>query len=206
MFNYAVPTTLDKPISDVLGFSLNSLVDFFGCNQKHTEQVVNLSVQLFKQLRVLHKFPRQYLKILKVASYLYDSGKKVGFYNFEKHSGYIILNTNIYGISHRDLVMASFVASNTAIEDINPFDWARYRDLVNDEDIDAVRKMGIILRIASCLDRSLSSVVKGINCDILGDSVIMKTEVDGDATLEINSALEIGADFRKIFKKNLEIL
>ncbi len=206
MYNYAVPSTIDKPITDVLNFSLNNIVDFFGCDMRHTEQVVNLSIQLFKQLRVLHKFPRQYLKILKVAAYLYDTGKKVGFYNYEKHSGYIILNSNIYGISHRDLVMASFVASNTAIEDINPFDWARYRDLVNDEDVDAVRKMGIMLRIASCLDRSLSSVVTGINCDILGDSVIMKTEVDGDATLEINSAMEIGADFRKIFKKNLEIL
>ena len=206
IYNYAVPTTLDKPISDVLTFSLNNLIDFYGCNQKHTEQVVNLSVQLFKQLRVLHKFPRQYLKILKVAAYLHDAGKSVGFYNYEKHSGYIILNSNIYGITHKDLVMASFVASNTSIEDINPFDWARYRDLVSDEDVDSVRKMGIILRIASSLDRSLSSVVKGINCDILGDSVIMKTEVDGDATLEINSALDIGADFRKIFKKNLEIL
>ncbi len=206
LYNYAVPSTLDKPISDVLTYSLNTLIDFYGCNQKHIEQVVNLSIQLFKQLRVLHKFPRQYLKILKVAAYLYDAGKRVGFYNFEKHSGYIILNSNIYGISHRDLVMASFVASNTAIEDINPFDWARYRDLVSDDDVDAVRKMGIILRIATCLDRSLSSIVNGINCDILGDSVIMKTEVEGDATLEINSALEIGADFRKIFKKNLEIL
>ena len=66
--------------------------------------------------------------------------------------------------------------------------------------------MGIMLRIASALDRSMSGVVKGINCDILGDSVIMKTEIDGDASLEIASALEIGADFRKIFKKNLEIL
>ena len=206
LYNYAVPTTMDKPISDVMTYSLNNLVDFCGGNQKHTEQVVNLSIQLFKQLRVLHKFPRQYLKILKVAAYLYDSGKRVGFYNYEKHSGYIILNSNIYGISHRDMVMASFVASNTAIEDINPFDWARYRDLVTDEDIDAVRKMGIILRIAICLDRSLSSVVNGLNCDILGDSVIMKTEVNGDASLEINSALDIGPDFRKIFKKNLEIL
>lgn len=68
MFNYAVPSTLDKPISDVLTFSLNTLVDFYGCNKKHVEQTVALSVQLFKQLRVLHKFPRQYLKILKVAS------------------------------------------------------------------------------------------------------------------------------------------
>lgn len=206
IYNYAVPATIDKPISDVLTYSLNNLVDWFGCDQKHTEQVVGLAVQLFKQLRVLHKFPRQYLKILKVAAYLYGTGKRVGFYNFEKHSGYVILNSNIYGISHRDLVLASFVASNTAIEDINPFDWARYRELVCDEDVDVVRKMGIILRISSALDRSLSSVIKGLNCDILGDSVIMKTEVDGDATLEINSALEIGGDFRKIFKKNLEIL
>lgn len=206
LYNYAVPTTLDKPISDVLTYSLNTLINFYDCDQKHTEQVVNLSVQLFKQLRVLHKFPRQYLKILKVAAYLHDAGKRVGFYNCEKHSGYIILNSNIYGLSHRDMVMASFVASNTAIEDINPFDWARYRGLVTDEDVDAVRKMGIILRIAICLDRSLSSVVNGLNCDILGDSVIMKTEVSGDASLEINSALDIGADFRKIYKKNLEIL
>ncbi len=206
LFNYAVPATIDKPISDVLTYSLNSIVDFFGLNMVHTEHLVNLSVQLFKQLRVLHKFPRQYLRILKVAAYMYNTGKRVDFYNFEKHSGYIILNSNIYGISHRDLVMASFVASNTATEDINPFDWAKYRDLVNDEDIEAVKKMGVMLRIAYNLNRSLSSVVTGINCDILGDSVIMKTEVEGDATLEINSALSISGDFRKIFKKNLEIL
>ena len=206
MFNYALPTTVDKPVSDVLTYSLNSITSFYGCEKKHTEQVVMLSVQLFKQLRVLHKFPRQYLKILKVAAYLYDTGKRIQFYNYEKHSGYIILNSNIYGISHRDLVMASFVASCSAIEDINPFDWARFKDLVGDDDVDVVKKMGVMLRIASCLDRSLSSAVNGINCDILGDSVIMKTEVDGDATLEINSAKEIGQDFRKIFKKNLEIL
>ena len=206
LYNYSIPTTVDKPISDVLTHSLNSLVDFYECNKAHTEQVVNLSVQLFKQLRVLHKFPRQYLKIIKVAAYLYDAGKKISFYNYEKNSGYIILNTPIYGISHRDLVMASFVASNTSIEDVNLVEWSKYRDLVGDEDIDAVKKMGVILRIASSFDRSLSSVIKGINCDILGDSVIMKTEVEGDATLEINSAVDISADFRKIFKKNLEII
>ncbi len=206
MFNYAVPSTCDKPISDVLTYSLSNITNFYGCDQKHVEQVVSLSVQLFKQLRVLHKFPRQYLKILKVASYLYETGKKIGFYNFEKHSAYVILNSNIYGITHRDLVLASFVASCTGIDDINVADWSRYRDLLSDEDLSAVRMMGIILRIATCFDRSCSSVVKGVNCDILGDSVIMKTEVEGDATLEINSGMEVASDFRKIFKKNLEIL
>lgn len=206
MFNYAVPTTIDKPITDVLGFSLNTLIEEYELDRKHVEHTVLLSVQLFKQLRVLHKFPRQYLKILKIAAFLYESGKRVGFYNFEKHSAYIILNSNIYGVSHRDLVMASFVAGSTGIDDINVMDWARYRDLLTDEDVDAVRKMGVILRIGNALDRSMSSVVLGVNCDILGDSVIMKTELDGEASLELNAAMEIGSDFRKIFKKNLEIL
>ena len=206
MFNYAVPMTVDKPISDVLTYSLNTVTDFYGLDQKHVDQVVGLSVQLFKQLRVLHKFPRQYLKILKVAANLYETGKKVAFYNFEKHSAYVIMNSNLYGLSHRDTVLASFVSACTGIDDINQYEWAKCKELVTDEDIDVVRKMAVMLRIANSLDRSLSGVVKGINCDILGDSVIMKTEIDGDATLEIASALEVGADFRKIFKKNLEIL
>ncbi len=206
LYNYAIPATLEKPVSDVLTHSLATIADFYKCNQAHTEHVVGLSIQLFKQLRVLHKFPRQHLKILKIAAYLYETGKRISFYNFERNTGHVILSSNIYGASHRDLVMASFVASNTAIEDVNLAEWAKYKDLVCDEDIDAVKKMGIMLRIATALDRSMSGVVKGINCDILGDSVIMKTEVEGDAALEINSALEIGNDFRRIFKKNLEIL
>ena len=206
LFNYALPITLDKPVSDVLGQSLNTIIEFYGCDRTHTEQTTFLAIQLFKQLRVLHKFPRQYIKILKIASYLYETGRRVDFYNYEKHSAYIILNSNICGATHRDLVMASFVAASTGIDDINVQDWNRYRDLLTDEDVDAVRKMGVILRISNAFDRSCSSLVKGVNCDILGDSVIMKTELDGDATLEISSAMEIGSDFRKIFKKNLEIL
>jgi exopolyphosphatase/guanosine-5'-triphosphate,3'-diphosphate pyrophosphatase len=206
IFNYALPSTIDKPISDVLTFSLLTLVEKYGCDLKHTENVVNLSIQLFKQLRVLHKFPRQYLRILKVASYLHESGKSIQYYNYQKHSGYIILNSTLNGISHKDMVLASFVASNTAIEDINQADWARYSCFVNDEDAEAVKKMGVILRLAEALDRSGSGSVTNINCDILGDSVIMKTETVGDATLEKSSAIDISADFRRVFKKNLEIL
>ena len=49
-------------------------------------------------------------------------------------------------------------------------------------------------------------MVKGINCDVLGDSVIMKTELAGDAALEIRQAMAAGGEFKRAFKKNLEIL
>ena len=206
IFNYSVPTTVDKPISDVLTFSLASLAELYHCEKQHTDNVVNLSIQLFKQLRVLHKFPRQYLRILKVAAYLHESGKAVQYYNYPKHSGYIIRNAAINGLSHRDIVLASFVTANTTMEDINAADWARYSCFLTEEDVEVVKKMGTILRIAEALDRSRTGVVTGINCDILGDSVIMKTELAGEAELELASAVELAPDFRRVFKKNLEIL
>ena len=206
MFNEALPLTVERPISDVLSYSLNTLVKYYGCNEKHVEHVVHLSIQLFKQLRVLHKFPRVYLKVLKIAASLHDCGLKVRYYNHQNHSRYMILNSGIYGATHREIVLAAFVAGCHRKEDISPADWAKYKDIVTDEDLDVVKKLGVLLRIAECLDRSGLGMITGINCDVLGDSVIMKTELAGDAALEIRQATLAGAEFKRAFKKNLEIL
>ena len=102
--------------------------------------------------------------------------------------------------------MAAFVCGAHKDGDISPSELARYRALVGEEDVDAIRKLGVILRIAESLDRSNSSCVVGINCDVLGDSVIMKTELNGDAALEIKDAMNAGLEFKRAFRKNLEIL
>ncbi|MDE5548302.1 MAG: exopolyphosphatase, partial [Clostridia bacterium] len=142
----------------------------------------------------------------KVAASLHDCGLQVRYYNNQKHSRYMILNSAIFGATHREIVLAAFVAGCHRKEDLSPADWARYKDIVTDEDIDVVKKLGVLLRIGESLDRSGKGMVKGINCDVLGDSVIMKTELAGEASLEIRQALAAGAEFKRAFKKNLEIL
>jgi len=206
MFEYAVPMTQEKPISDVLSYSLKTLVKHYNRNEKHAEHVVNLSVQLFKQLRVLHKFPRQHVKILKIAAYLNDAGTRIKYYDYQKHSGYMILNSSIYGVSHKDLVLASLVATVHKSDEINMSEFLKYKDLLVEEDLEVVRKLGIMLRIAESLDRSMASLVTEINCDVLGDSVILKTQSEGDATLEVRDAINAQEDFYRIFKKKLDII
>jgi exopolyphosphatase/guanosine-5'-triphosphate,3'-diphosphate pyrophosphatase len=185
---------------------LESLVLYYGCNPKHVEHVVRLSIQLFKQLRVLHKFSRQYLKVLKIAASLHDCGMRMKYYGHAKHSLYMILNSKIAGATHREIVLAAFVAGCHNQEDVPMGEWAKYKDIVLEEDLDAVKKLGVLLRIAESLDRSMSGIVAGVNCDVLGDSVIMKTEVTGEAALEIRDASRAGAEFKREFRKNLEIL
>ena len=206
MFNQSVPMTVEKPISDVLNYSLETLVLYYGCDPAHVEHVVHLSIQLFKQLRVLHKFSRQYLKILKIAAFMHDVGLRIKYYGHQKHSMYMILNSMICGATHREIVLAAFVAGCHEKEDVNLTEWQRYKDLVTEEDLDAVKKLGVLLRIAESFDRSHAGLVTGITCDVLGDSVIMKTELAGDATLEIRTAMTASAEFKKTYRKNLEIL
>ncbi len=206
MINQAMPITLEKPISDVLSYSLDRYVKYYGCDPKHVEHVILLSIQLFKQLRVLHKFSRQYLKILKIAASLHDCGERVQYDNHAKHSWYTILNSRIYGATHREIVLAAFVAGCHNKEDIPMNEWMKYKDIVLEEDLDAVKKLGVLLRIAESLDRTRCGVVTGVNCDVLGDSVIMKTIVTGDAALEVRDAESANPEFKRAFRKNLEIL
>ena len=206
MVNQALPITQEKPISDVLSYSLETIVKYAGCDTKHVEHVTQLSIQLFKQLRVLHKFSRQYLKVLKIAASLHDCGERIRYCNHAKHSWYAILNSAICGATHREIVLAAFVAGCHNREEVPLGEWQKYKDIVLEEDLDAVKKLGVLLRIAESLDRTHCGMVTGLNCDVLGDSVIMKTEVAGDAALEIRDASAANPEFKRAFKKNLEIL
>lgn len=206
MFRYAVPSTNEKPLSDILGHSIQTLMHYFDANISHAEHVYNLSLQLFKQLKVLHKLPRAYVKVLRVAALLHDSGMRIKFYDHHRHSSYIILNSNLYGISQKDLVVAAFVAGGHKKSDFNELDMSKYRVLLSPEDVEAIKKLSVILRIAESFDRSQSGLITGINCDVLGDSVIMKTETEGDCSLEIKEALTASSEFKRAYGKNIEIL
>lgn len=207
LFENVLPAVLDKPISDVLGYSLMRENLYYAAeNSKHNEQVYNLCMLLFKQLRVLHKLPRGYIKILRVASYMHDAGERINFNQHAKLSFAAIMGADIYGLTHREQVLSAFVASLHQGGDIALTDWIKYKDLVTEEDLDAVRKLGVILRIAEAFDRTRSNAIVDINCDILGDSVIMKTETTQDNSFEIKKAFEASKDFERFFKKKIEIL
>lgn len=207
LFHNVIPMTLEKPNSDIIGFSVMAQTAVYDSDsQKHNEQVYNLSILLFKQLRVLHKLPRGYLKVLRIASYMHDVGKRINYKNHAQHSYHVILNSDIYGFTHRELILASFVSSLHSGGDIKMSEWAKYAGILTLEDVDAVKKLGLIVRLAECFDRTKNSLIVDINCDILGDSVIMKTVTVADATYEIERGMEIGKDFEKIYHKKLEIL
>jgi exopolyphosphatase/guanosine-5'-triphosphate,3'-diphosphate pyrophosphatase len=207
LFSKACPSTIEKPITDVLGYSLDTINEYYNnSNIKNTKNVYELSLILFKQLKVLHKLPRTFVKVLRTASYMHDCGKRISVADYERKGFNIVLGSDIYGINHREQILSAFVVASQSLEKFSMTDWVKYKDMFTDADLVGVRKLAVIVKLATALDCFGSGKIKDISCDILGDSVIMKTVVESPADAEIKEGLKVAGDFAKAFKKHLEIL
>ena len=165
-----------------------------------------MAIVLFKQLKVMHKLSRYYVKPLRIASYMYDSGKCINHDNFAKHGFEKIVYSGLKGVAHKELLLAGFICVCQKLDNFSLNEWIKYKDILGDEELDAVRKLGVILGLAVALNASRKPIVQDVMCDILGDSIIMKTVVTGDAGYELVEGMKVAPDYKKVYKKSLQII
>ena len=82
------------------------------------------------------------------------------------------------GYSRCIILINTFDFFTCLCQDLDNFsvsEWMKYKDILTDEDLDAVRKLGVIVKLAYALNASKKNVISDVVCDILGDSIIMKT-------------------------------
>lgn len=207
LFKHYVPVSAERPIQDLLGFSLETIQTFHQPFQTNGRHIFELSMFLFRQLRVMHKLSsRMYIRALKIASYMHNCGSIIRFSETNKDCLTVILHTKVYGASHRDLVLAGFIAQCQHLEDFSLTEWVKFKDLVTDEDLVAVKYLALIVRMASCFDISANGAITDIVCDVLGDSVIVKTVTQSDTSFELKLANQIAGEFKQIYGKTLELL
>ena len=202
--NVSLPS--QEKFNDLLANSIDNYYEFFKDEYSINPHVFSMAVILFKQLKVMHKLPRYYVKPLRIAAYLFDTGIKINFANNSKYGFDTILYSGLTGVTHRELLIAAFTCVCQNLDNFSLAEWVKYKDILTDEDLDAVRKLGVIVKLASALNASKKNVISDVVCDILGDSIIMKTVVEGDATFEIMEGMKIAPDYKKVFKKSLQII
>ncbi len=196
----------NEKYSDLLQNSLDNYYEFKKEGLAINTQVYDMAILLFKQLKVVHKLPRVYVKPLKIAAYMFDCGKFINFKDNQKHAYYTILNSDICGASQKDILLAALACSCQNLDNFMLAEVMKYKEILSDEDVDAVRKMGVLVSLAVNLNASRKNVINDIVCDILGDSIIMKTIVNADPSFEIIQSMKLADDFRKTFKKSLQII
>ncbi|PRR81307.1 Ppx/GppA phosphatase family protein [Clostridium vincentii] len=202
MFEYI--TENYEPISDILDYSLNGLGRNLNINRDHADHVFGIITKLFEALKPLHKLGDKYNNVIKTASILHDCGISIDYYNHHRHSFYIILNSYINGLTHKELLMSAAISASHRNNSYH-LPLPSFCSMINKLDIKVIDEIGVLLKISEGLDRSLEGAVNDLQVSITVDSVIITVFSDTDLYLEIKEALRATRNFKDIYNKDLII-
>jgi exopolyphosphatase/guanosine-5'-triphosphate,3'-diphosphate pyrophosphatase len=178
-----------------------NLMRYYQVPELHTQHVAELTLSLYDQLAELHGMSAAERRLLHIAALLHDVGVAVNYYNHGSHALYLLTRTGIDGLSHRELVMVSYlVAAHSASG--SPFKrWPDYRFFLNAQDEEIVGKLGVILRLAEALDRTESGQIRSIQCRFNASQreVYFIPDALASGDFEIRKAAAVLPDFEKAF-------
>ena len=194
----------DKPIGDILGQSLEACNYFYDKPNYNCVSLYEVVADLFEELKILHRFAKPQYRILKIAAFFAYSGMRISCYHFERNAFNILLNSNIYGATQREILLAAFVVSSQNLDEFDILAWAKYKDMLQEEDIDVVKKLAVMLKLARLIDKG--KTCDHLACDVLGDKCILNVIPKVGTTCQLDEIKKAVPDFKKAFDKHLQIL
>ncbi len=139
--------------SEVIHFS-QLLAHRYHADRSHGQQVRRLCTQLFDQLQELHHLSRHDRLLLKVAAILHEVGTYINPKQHHRHSQYIILNSEIFGLSRHDVeivgLLARYHRHSAPTTDDHSYAELELTDRLR------VQKLAALLRVADAMERAHS--------------------------------------------------
>ncbi len=151
-------------------------------DEAHSRHVAELGRKLFLALQDEHQLERRYEVILYVAGLLHAIGHYVSNRSMHKHSMYLIRNSELFGLSKKDLLLVALVARYHRRASPQPTHEG-YGTLARDERV-AVAKLAAILRIAIALDDSRSQRIRKLSCQKRDGRLVITVPDVEDLALE----------------------
>jgi exopolyphosphatase/guanosine-5'-triphosphate,3'-diphosphate pyrophosphatase len=174
--------------------SLGRKYDF---DEAHARHVATLATQLFDALQSEHRLEPRYKLILYVAALLHEIGLYVGTASHHKHSMYLILHSELFGLSRQDVLLVALTARY--IRRASPKPGHQGYGTLNRFDRIAVAKLAAMLRVADALDHSHSSRITDFQTIVEPNRFVIAIPGVDDLALEQLALDQKGPLFEDIF-------
>jgi len=184
--NHAEEVLQLAPLEDLRMRSVVQLLRKFGPSGPHPAHVAKLALALYDGLQRAHGLPPAARDLLHYAALLHDVGSVVGYDGHAEHSGYIVRNGNLRGLSAEEVRVIAGVARYHG----------KGRPRKRDPEIAAlpkpqreiVRWLAAILRIAEGLDRSHYQLIRNLRVERRPGRLAIFVSAKRDAQLELWAA------------------
>ncbi|MFC1451759.1 HD domain-containing protein [Verrucomicrobiota bacterium] len=158
------------------------IADKYGVERRHSQYVASMARRLFRILQDEHRLDPRFELLLTVAALLHEAGLYVSHNAHHKHSMYLMLNSDIFGLGSDDIVLAALVARyhrRAQPRPTHPY----YAELDKNRKV-TVSKLAAILRVADALDQEHTHRMGVPDMHIEEGSLVITCRKSGDFTLE----------------------
>jgi exopolyphosphatase / guanosine-5'-triphosphate,3'-diphosphate pyrophosphatase len=181
--------------------SAAALGDKYRFDAAHGHAVAHLATRLFDDLRAEHGLSDRDRLLLMVAALLHDVGIHVNRNAHHKHSQYLLVSSDIFGLTREDLAIVGNVARyhRRALPQKSHLSFAQ----LDRETRVRVAKLAAMLRLANALDAEHMQKVWEVHVRREGDEWVLDVEGAGDLTME-RLTVQARADlFAEVFGRRL---
>ncbi|MEW9698321.1 Ppx/GppA family phosphatase [Paenibacillus sp. SI8] len=192
-------------VEDVLEASLQNLLHLhYGEVIQHVRHVNKLALQLFDELASTRQLAERSRRYLHAASLLYRIGASIHYYQYSKHTQYMIANARIDGLSHREIVICSLVASYKTKSRTHQAALV-YKDLLHASDEELIIELGTLLQLAIAMDLSETQPVQHLDMMQNNTTLAVKLLCAHNPVLEMKEIANRSKDFEKSWKLKLKV-
>jgi exopolyphosphatase / guanosine-5'-triphosphate,3'-diphosphate pyrophosphatase len=166
-------------------------------DEGHALRVADLSVRLYRELQAEHNLDERFALLLRIAGLLHEVGRFINDRSHHKHSMYIIMNSDLFGLTNRDLALIGLVARyhRRAMPRAYHIEYTSH-----DRDTrQAVSKLAALLRVADALDRKRSTPLQQLSFSREKNRFVITVNEVVDLTLERVALKEKANLFEQVF-------
>ena len=191
-------------LCDMLDRSINNIIKNHSVDKDRAEKLCSLTHEIYIGFKGLHKDWKNVEEIIKTSAMLRDVGLSVRYYNHDNHNFYIISNSEIYGLDHRQIIMSALAATfSDGLSKETPL--LQYGQVINRMDLEMIHDIGICLSIAEKMLRSKVKMINLVNIQIADESVHLHFESSHELHFEVHEVLKLREIFFELYKKELDI-
>lgn len=168
----------------------------------HATHVADLARMLYADAVAAGLVQGDVEHILYTAAILHRIGVQVNYYNYDQHTFYLVLSSSIYGLSHREMVLAAAAASFKGRGRLRRL-CLPYRALMSETDLRAAAELGVLVRLAEALDRRHERRVQTVTLQEAAPFLTLRLPPGIEADVERTAALASAPHVKKVYGRIL---
>jgi exopolyphosphatase/guanosine-5'-triphosphate,3'-diphosphate pyrophosphatase len=172
--------------------SAAALAEKYKVNLEHARRVAACAVCLFDALKAEHGLSDRYRLLLEIACLLHEIGMFVSARSYHKHTLYLILNSEIFGLSREEVQIVAHTARYHRRGTPKPTH-VEYMSLPRENRL-AVNKLAALLRLAKAMDLEDIRQIEQMTFHLQEDTLTIRVPGRSEQSLKTQS-IGLGTDF-----------